>query len=361
MTEKNFFLALSDYESAAYLKLDSRAWAYLAGGAGRGATVTGNIDEFGRLLFRPRPLANRCEEVQIGLSLFGTTVSLPVLLAPTSPQRLFHSDAELATTKAAGDCGTIMIVSSDSHFPLSRISACGPFWFQLYCYGSDIVTKTAVAVAEDAGALAIVLTVDCDFVARRLEQWRSGFSCPGYVEFGILREIGYFDGPVPPDTRLPRRPLDWRDVELVRGYSELPILVKGILHPEDVQRCLDIGIDGVIVSNHGGRQLDSCIPAIGALKDIVDVVDGRGVVLVDGGVRSGGDVVKALALGANGVCIGRPYLWGLSLDGEAGVRSVIEMLRDEIEDVLRQLGVDQISAVSRDMLVTSPESLLAMR
>jgi 4-hydroxymandelate oxidase len=347
--ELHRLLETAGFEAAARATLDATTWAYLAGGAGSGRTVAANTAAFAQMWLRPRILLPVPDPPQTRVSLLGQGLSMPVLLAPTSPQRLFHPDAEIATAGAAASTGTVAIISTDSHYPFAEIGAAagGRWWFQLYPYGSTRDSDAVIATAEEAGAAALVLTVDAYHPARRLLTQRAGFRTPPDVDFGTLRELGILTGPVPPDTRLPRRHLSWDDLDRICARTGLPVLVKGVLNPHDARRCAESGAAGVIVSNHGGRQLDGALPSLLALPEVVAAVPEGHPVLLDGGVRSGLDVIVALALGAHAVCIGRPYVWGLALAGRTGVEAVLALLREELEDGLRQLGhatVDQVGA-----------------
>lgn len=345
-------LTLADIEQAAISTMDKSVCAYVAGGAGAEKTIEANIAAFESIWLRPRVFRSTCEKPGLEVKLFDQTLSMPVLLAPTSPQRLLHEGAELATARAALAAGTIPIVSTDSHYPFTSVSEASnrTSWFQLYPYRSRADVIATIDMAIEAGATVIVLTVDASYPARRISAKRSGFRTPDYVDFGILRSLGILEGNIPADGRMERMPLTWDDMKWIRSRTPVPLVIKGILHREDARRCVTLGADGVIVSNHGGRQLDSVLPSIVALEEIVDEVGNDCVVLVDGGIRSGLDVIKALALGAKAVCIGRPYLWGLSLDGEEGIRAVLQILRSEIEDTLCQLGLESISQVGSDCL-----------
>ena len=345
-------LTLSDIEQAAKARMNKTVCAYVAGGAGEEKTIEANIQAFQDIWLRPRIFRSTCEKPGLEVRLFGQTISMPVLLAPTSPQRLLHESAELATARAARESGTISIVSTDSHYPFAKVSEASNHtsWFQLYAYRSRADVMATIDMAIEAGATAIVLTVDACYPARRISTKRSGFRTPNYVDFGVLRSLGILEGDIPGDARIERLPLTWDDMNWIRSRTPVPLLVKGILHREDARRCVNLGAEGVIVSNHGGRQLDSVMPSIVALEEIVDEVGDDCVVLVDGGIRSGLDVIKALALGARAVCIGRPYLWGLSMAGEEGIRAVLQIIRSEIEDALCQLGLEAISQVGPDCL-----------
>jgi 4-hydroxymandelate oxidase len=343
-------LTLSDVEQAARAALDHAVWTYIASGAGMESSVHANVDAFGSLWLRPRVLGRPCAAPELDITLLGHPLSMPVLLAPTSPQRLLHEDAELATSRAAKAAGTVAIVSTDSHydFPTVASAAGKSCWFQLYPYRSRADVEATIDMALEAGAAALVITVDAHYAALRIATKRAGFCTPPYVDFGTLRALGILTGRVPCDARLERLPLTWDDLIWIRQRTTVPLLVKGVLHPMDARRCVDLGADGVIVSNHGGRQLDGVVPSLVALEQIARHVRDQCVVLFDGGIRSGVDVVKALALGAHAVCIGRPYLWGLAVGGEAGVEAVLTMLRREIEATLLQLGFTTPSEVGLD-------------
>jgi 4-hydroxymandelate oxidase len=261
-----------------------------------------------------------------------------------------HADAELATARAAVEAGTVSIVSTDSHYPFPAVAAVAGknCWFQLYPYRTQADVEAMIDMVLDAGAAALVVTVDARFPARRISARRAGFRTPPHVDFGTLRLLGILAGDVPADARLERLPLTWDDLARIRRRVKVPLLVKGVLHPADARRCCELGADGVIVSNHGGRQLDGVVPSLVALEEVAGEVRDHCAVLFDGGIRSGVDVVKALALGAHAVCIGRPYLWGLSIGGEAGVKAVLTLLQREVEDTLLQLGLAAVSDIRPD-------------
>lgn len=352
------FLDLAELEAASRQTMDPARWAYLAGGAGSEAALRGNLSAFGARMICPRLAQENCASPQTSCMLFGRLLSQPVLLAPTSPQRLFHPQAELATALAARDAGTLSIVSTDSHYSLSEIGAAadGAWWFQLYAYRSRADIEATIRMASDAGAEALVVTMDAHFSARRLSAWRSGFRTPPDVDFALLRELGVLSGTTPSGGRMERLPLTWRDLEWIRGIATLPFLVKGVMQVEDARRCIEIGADGIIVSNHGGRQLDGVEPSLVALERAAAAVGKDCVVLMDGGVRSGVDVMKALALGARAVCIGRPYLWGLHLGGEAGVAAVLALVAEELRDAMCQAGAARLDDIDRT-LVSAPAQL----
>ena len=341
-------LSLDDYEKACQELLPEAIWIYLSGGAGRETTISANLEAFRKWKLCGTPLESQTTEPEISVSMFGHEIGIPILLAPTSPQRLFHPEAELASITGAHNAGSVCIVSTDSHYSLREMGNYGSFWFQLYCYGERSTTATCLRVAEDAGATAIVVTVDNNFEARRISLQRCGFACPDDVEFGVLREIGYSDGSVPDNARLPRRMVNWNELEFIRSITSLPVLVKGIMRASDAHRLIDAGVSGLIVSNHGGRQLDDSLASLDAMTMIASEVNGAIPILMDGGIRSGLDVIKAIALGADAVCIGRPYVWGMTIAGAAGVQSVINLMREELLDGMCQLGLSSLSAIDRD-------------
>lgn len=345
-------LEIADFERAAEASMAPEYWAYLAGGAGNGGAVRANSDAFSQVSLVPRVAAEDCSSPSTGRSLFGRCLTIPVLLAPTSPQRLFHEDAELACARAAKGMGTLIIVSTDSHFGMEQIStaAGGAWWLQLYAYESREHVERLVRMAEQHGAEALVVTMDAHFAARRLATERAGFITPPFVDFGIMRSIGVESKPAAGHARIARLPLTWKDVEWLRRLTRLPILLKGILHPDDARKAVEIGADGIVISNHGGRQLEAASGTLNALPDIAPVVPSKFPLLLDGGVRSGGDVVKALALGASAVCIGRPYLWGLQLAGEQGVAAVLALLAAELRGTLQQLNLPGIEAIDASIV-----------
>ncbi|MDY1007353.1 MULTISPECIES: alpha-hydroxy acid oxidase [unclassified Sphingomonas] len=344
----NIVLCIEDLERDAQSILDPGTWAYVAGGAGAGTTIAWNRRALDCLFLSPAVLTSAAQPPDLSIRLFNRVLPTPILLAPTSPQRLLHPEAELATARGASSSSTTTIISTDSHYPFDEIVRAGSSdcWFQLYCYRSRNDIGRTLDYAAESGARAIVVTVDADHGARRIAAQRAGFTVPATLDFGTLRALGLFDGAVPGGARLDRMPLSWAELNWIRARTRLPLLVKGLLRPVDALRALDEGADGLIVSNHGGRQLDGALPAVLALKTIAQAVDRRVPILFDGGIRSGIDIVRALALGASAVCVGRPYLWGLAAYGEDGVATCLQILADEFRDSLLQLGLGSVSEIA---------------
>ncbi len=345
-------LSVTDFEQRWMALADHAIGQYVAGGAGSNSTVAANIAAFDDVWLQPRGVHDGPVNLDTTVTLFGQQLAFPVVLAPTSPQRLVHLDAELATARAASSRGLVSIVSTDSHYPYSDIAdaGAGRTWFQLFAYRSRQDVEATLEYAESCGASAIVVTVDASFAARRLSTQRAGYRLPAGVDYGTLRRLGILRGDPPPGGRHDKLPITWDDLKWIRGRTQLPLLVKGVLRAVDAKRCVDLGADATIVSNHGGRQLDGVVPSLFALEAVVGCVPLEHPVLLDGGIRTGISAAKAVALGARAVCIGRPYLWGLGLAGQQGVERVLELLRAEFADTMLQLGVSTVSELDRSFI-----------
>jgi 4-hydroxymandelate oxidase len=274
--------------------------------------------------------------------------------------RLAHPEGELATARAAAALGLPLILSTFSTASLEavRSASTGPLWFQLYVHKDRELTRTLVQRADAAGYEALVLTVDVPVLGRRERDLRNAFQLPPELRLANLAADGQASlPPVQDDSALAAyfaglhdASLTWRDIEWLRSISRLPLLLKGVVRADDARRAVDHGVSGIVVSNHGGRQLDTAVAAIAALPRIADAVGDRAAVLVDGGIRRGTDVLKALALGAHAVLLGRPVLWGLALDGEAGARRVLELLRDEFRLAMQLAGAPTLATITSDLL-----------
>ena len=339
---------LRDFEALARARLADEVYGYYAGGAGDETTLAENEAAWRRVALQPRVLVDVAER-STATRVLDADVSMPVLVAPMAFQRLAHKDGELATARAARTAGTVMCLSSLSTTPMEEVVAAAapsPVWFQLYVFRDHDVTEALVRRAEAAGCRALVVTVDAPLLGRRERDVKSGFGLPDGMFVANL--VGFGRGELPPHARgsgLAKyfeeqldTSLSWDDVAWLRGLTKLPVLLKGVLRSDDARRAVDAGAAGVIVSNHGGRQLDGAVATADALPSIVEAVGARGDVLVDGGVRRGVDVVRALALGARAVLLGRPVLWGLGARGEAGVARVLELLRAEVDLALALSG-----------------------
>ncbi len=326
-------LNCEDFERCAEERLDPGAWGYYAGGAGDEVTLRDNVEAFGRWLLRPRVLVD-VSAPSTATTVLGQEVSMPLLVAPTAFQRVAHPDGEVATSRAAAAAGTVMTLSTlATATPAEVAVADGPRWFQLYVFRDEAVTRALVDQAVESGFGAIVLTVDTPVVGRRERDLRTGFTVTHTVA-----ALGA--GQVTPAEAfaLMSAAVTWKDVESLASMSGLPLVVKGVITAEDARLACEHGADALVVSNHGGRQLDGVAATLDALPEVVDAVEGRIEVYLDGGVRRGGDVVKALALGARAAMVGRPILWGLAAGGEAGVARVLELLQEEICLALQLLG-----------------------
>jgi 4-hydroxymandelate oxidase len=336
---------LAEFEEAARVRLPKLAYDYYAGGSYDELTLADNQAAFRRrrLVYRVlRDLTGRT----LATTVLGQPVSLPVLVAPTAFHRLAHEEGEVATARAAAAQGTVMTLSTLSTCRVEDVcAACATVWFQLYVYRDRGATRALVERAEAAGCKALVLTVDAQLWGRRERDVRNRFTLPPEL---ALSNLG---GPA---VRLPEAPtgsglaayvaslfdpaLSWRDLDWLAGITRLPVVVKGIVHPDDGRLAVEHGADAVVVSNHGGRQLDTAIATLDALPAVAEAIDGRAEVLLDGGVRRGTDVIKALALGARAVLVGRPVLWGLAVAGQRGVELVLERLRDELDVAMGLCG-----------------------
>jgi isopentenyl diphosphate isomerase/L-lactate dehydrogenase-like FMN-dependent dehydrogenase len=332
---------LADYERLAEECCEPGYWGYVVGGAGDEVTLHDNVEAFRRVLLRPRMLAD-VSNVTTSTSVLGSEISLPVGVAPTSLQRVAHPDGEPALARAAEAVGTVYCLSSLGGARPAELAEAVPGalrWFQLYWSRDRGFTSDLVAEAAQAGFDALVLTVDLPRAGLRERDLRSGFRLPDDLPMPNLPQTlvgseSFHDtlGEVV-DTSL-----TWRDLEWLRSECSLPLVVKGLLTHEDATLACEHGAAGIVVSNHGGRQLDGVPATLDALPEIVEAAAGRAEVYLDGGVRRGTDVVKALALGAQAVFVGRPALWGLAARGEEGARHVLELLRDEVLLALLLLG-----------------------
>jgi 4-hydroxymandelate oxidase len=341
---------VTDYEPHARRRMGENAWAYVSGGAADEQTLADNRAAFARLRLNGRVLAEM-GQAHTRLTLFGQDLAHPILVAPTAFHRLLHPEGEAATATGASAMQAAMVVSAQASLPLEAIAArAAPRpWFQLYVQPDRPFTQALVRRAEQAGYAALVVTVDAPVSLRNREQ-RAGFRLPPEVEAVNLRGAaalpageGVFGGVL-------RGAAGWADIEALRRQTRLPMLLKGITTPGDARRALAAGADGLVVSNHGGRVLDGQPASIEVLADVAGAVAGRVPLLLDGGIRRGTDVLKALALGARAVLVGRPVLYGLALAGATGVAHVLKLLRTELEVAMAQTGCATLDAITPDIL-----------
>jgi 4-hydroxymandelate oxidase len=335
-------VSLRDMEALAAERMSREAWEFINSGAADEATVRRNVEAFQSLLLHPRAPAD-VSGLDTRITLLGKERPHPILISPTASHGLVHEDAEVATAQGAGAAGATLIVSTFATKPLEEIAraARAPLWHATYILKDRGATKDLFARAKAAGVEAIAIPVDSPVVGARDREHRTyrfkDRKPPSLTEY-------------PANTR--RYPTTWKDIEWVRGATDLPIVLKGILHPDDAEQAIRAGAAGVFVSNHGGRNLDTLPSTIEVLPEIAQAVAGRVPILLDGGVRRGTDVLKALALGARAVLIGRPSLYGLAVGGAAGVAAVVNILRNEFEMALALCGRPSISRLDPSVLYT---------
>ncbi len=362
---------LFEYETLAKQHLSQMALDYYASGAWDEITLRDNRAAFERYKLRPRMLVDVSQR-DLSTTIFGQTLPLPILIAPMAFQCLAHPEGEIATAKAAAKLGSTMILSTLSTKSIEAVANASPItnyqlpitnsrlWFQLYVHRDRGLTKALVERAYKAGYQAICLTVDAPVLGKRERDTRNQFVLPPEMELANLAalsdlEIAYKPGESGLFAYFLEQlnpALTWKDLEWLQSLSPLPLVVKGILRGDDAVRAVESGAKGIIVSNHGGRQLDSAIASIDALSEIVAAVEDKADILVDGGIRRGTDILKALALGAKAVLLGRPILWGLAVGGEAGVQHVIELLRDELDLAMALSGCAKLPDIEPSLVVS---------
>ena len=350
-------VALAEFEPLARAVMDPAAFDYVAGGAWDEQSLGEAEAAWRRRRLRPRVLVD-VADTDPSTTLLGVPVALPVAIAPMAAQGLAHPDAEIAMARAAASAGIPLIVSTMSTCSLEDVAAAAPDatrWFQLYTQADPGRSRSLVERAEAAGYGAIVVTVDLPVLGYRERDLRSGFNLsvtlgnfadepPTHASHGATGS-GYDILTADLD-----RGLTWAGIDVIRSWTRLPIVLKGILTAEDARLAVEHGIDGIVVSNHGARQLDRTVPTADALEPIVDAVAGRTEVWVDGGIRRGLDVVTAIALGASGVLVGRPFYWALAAGGSAGVEHAAAILRGELELALPLLGCTSFAEVRQELL-----------
>ena len=340
---------LYDYEARAKLVLPHNNWEFIEAGSMDEFTTQRNRSAFEDLKLRPRFLRD-VQERKISTTVLGQEISMPVMVAPAGSHMLAHPDGEVATAQGAGRSDTLMMLSTSSNYSMEEVSdaASGPLWFQLYHRGYSF-TEMLVHRAEEAGFKAIVLTIDTPVASPKERDLRNrykrehdlgnfrGMDADRSVISGTDETEGWDVSYAPPIT--------WRELEWLRGLTSLPLVLKGVRTAEDAHEAVENGVNGILVSTHGGRQLDMTMGAIEMVPEVVDAARGLAEVYVDSGVRRGSDVIKALALGAKAVAIGRPLFWGLALDGANGVHGVLELLREEVDRAMAFTGQYDVEAL----------------
>jgi 4-hydroxymandelate oxidase len=340
-------LTVEDFEPLARARTDPAAWDYQAGGAGDELSIADARAAWDRIRLRPRVLVDVSSR-DLSTAAFGASLAHPIIAAPTAAHRLSHPNAEAESARGAAMAGALFTLSTISSVPMEDVAAvepAGPRWFQLYAPADRGACQALVERAAAAGYGAVVITVDLPLPGNRERDHRSGFS----VDLGVHLPA---DQPVDPDTGILVLPtMTWEDLVWLRSVCTIPLVAKGIVRGDDAIRAVETGCDGIWVSNHGGRQLDTTITPIDALPEVAAAVAGAALLIVDGGVRRGIDVFKGLALGADLVAVGRPVLWGVAVDGAAGVQRVFEILRDELSLAMALAGCRSLGEIEPDRVV----------
>ncbi|PKU67961.1 peroxisomal (S)-2-hydroxy-acid oxidase [Dendrobium catenatum] len=351
---------VSEYEAAAKEKLPKMVFDYYASGADDQWTLKENREAFSRILFRPRILID-VSRIDLTTTVLGHKISMPIMLAPSAMHKMAHPEGENATARAASAAGTIMTISTFSTSSFEEVSSTGPGtrFFQLYVLKDRNVVAQLVRRAERANFKALVLTADTPVLGHREADVKNRFVLPSSLIFKNFEGLDLGKMEKTNDSGIASyfanqidRSLSWKDVKWLQTITSLPILVKGVLTQEDARLAIQNGAAGIIVSNHGARQLDYVPATITALEEVVKAVEGRVPVFLDSGIRRGTDVFKALALGASGVFVGRPVVFSLAVDGEAGVRKMLQMLRDEFELSMALSGCTSLKQITRSHVIT---------
>jgi len=359
-------VAVADLEREAIAAMDPKAANYVGAGAGSEETMRANTEAFARHRIVPRMLRDVASR-DLSSTVLGTEMPAPLLLAPIGVQKVVHEEGELATARAAAAVGVPMIASTAAHFSLEEIAEAGgeaPRWFQLYWPNDPALARSMVERAERAGYGAIVLTVDTfipGWKPRDLQQawlpFLNGMGVANYFQDPVFRaalektpeeDVGAATGHFLGVQANPS--LSWDDLAQLREMTSLPIVIKGIQHPDDAREAARRGIDGIVVSNHGGRQVDGAISSLDALPTIAAAAGHDLAILFDSGIRGGADALKALALGADAVCLGRPYVWGLALGGQDGVEAVLKMVLAELDLTMALCGLTRPEQIGPELL-----------
>jgi 4-hydroxymandelate oxidase len=347
---------LPDFERAAKARMSPMSWNYMSGAAADEHTLRWNHEAYQRLRLKPRALID-VSRLDTRVQLLGRELPFPILLAPTAYHKLVHPEGEIAVVKGANAADATMVVSTSATTSLEDVAAAStqPLWFQLYVQPDRGFTRELVLRAAAAKYEALVITVDTPVLGPRYREIRDRFALPPGMERPNLRKVGGAGAANrPTEKQIYSTTLDpkltWQDIDWLRSLTKLPVFLKGILNPEDADRAAGMGVAGIIVSNHGARNLDTVPATIDALPEVIAKVGGRVPVLIDGGIRRGTDILKAIALGANAVLIGRPYLYGLGAQGATGVTRVVNILRREFEMAMALSGRPTIASIDASVI-----------
>jgi 4-hydroxymandelate oxidase len=352
MTDTSKLLNLHEFEPLAREALSQMIFDYYASGANDDVTLSANESAYRRILLRPRMMTGNAVRT-MSTTVLGQPMNTPIMIAPMAYMMMAHPDGECAMARAAASRGISMIVSTSATVSLEDIAAAVPDaanWFQIYLYKDRAAARDLIKRVEASGYGAIVLTVDRPILGRREADIRNNFALPSNMQVKNFPADASREGFAAYRALIFEEDLRWSDVSWLKSITYLPVLVKGVLRGDDARLALDHGADGIVVSNHGGRQLDGALATIDALPDVVQAVDGAADVLIDGGIRRGTDVLKALALGAKAVLLGRPLLWGLALNGETGVGHVLDLIVQELDLAMALCGCHSIADITPDLL-----------
>ncbi len=353
MTTDSTPINLFEFEEIARARLPKAEYDYIAGGATDEISIDRNRRAFGSWALRPRVLRD-VSTLDLSTRVLGAKINLPVLIAPCGGHKRAHPEGEIATYRAAAACGTVLAVSANSNTSFEDLAkaASGQLWIQMYPFRDKQLNQEWLDRAKNAGYKAVVVTLDSQWPPKRERNIRNNYRRTRGVNYPnsgaeTPRPAGRAgEGSDPAAT--------WKDLEWIKSACDLPVVAKGVMTGEDVELCVEAGADGVIVSNHGGRHLDNTLATIEVLSEAVLAAKGKIEIYLDGGIRRGADVVKAIALGAKAVFIGRPLFWGLAVDGEKGVIRVLEVLREEIEITMAKCGRPTIASIDASVVVKAP-------
>jgi len=343
---------LFDYEQAAQTKIEESFFGFYAGGSADEITLRENRTVFNSIKLRPRVLTNVSQRA-LDTTILGHTTAMPIIIAPTSMAKLAHPDGEVAIAQAAKSAGIIQCLSTLSNASLETVATAGATnWFQLYVYKDRNITTRLVERAAVAGYEAIVLTVDLPVPGVRENLLRTGLQLPTDLSLGNFDEFHDTKAAaiIPYVQSQFDSSLTWEDLKWLISISSLPVLVKGVLRADDAKRAIDCGAAAIIVSNHGGRQLDTAVTGIDGLPEVIAAVGRQTEVFVDGGIRRGTDIVKTLALGARAVLVGRPVLWGLAVAGQDGVEKILAILERELDTAMALCGCSSVIEIGSDLI-----------